>query len=371
MTGYEYGNTRLRARRAALLRAEQYDALLGRDLPGLLAALGTTSYRPQVEVAAAASGGGLGLLYRVARDHLGAALADVAGFYRNRAGAVVAALFGRFDVHNVRALLRAAHHGCAGTVADAALVPVGRVDARVAGEAAAQPDLPATARALAARRLPDPDTAAVLLAASRQYEVNAGLGAVEHAVTSTARVHQLGVLTAAGVAAEPAAAALRRETDEENLLLALRARATADGPAWDDAPGQAGPPYLPGGTMPDGWFAAIQRAPARADVLAIAARGPGRWRSPLDAWAEGADLATLQAALDSRRLRAELRLLRRADPLGAAEALHHVLAHQVQARNIVLLSQAAAGVIDRDAARQHLIVPVWPRRQPQEGHQEQ
>jgi hypothetical protein len=51
VTGYDHGNTRLRARRAAL-RGEQYAALLGRDLPGLLAALAATSYRPQAAAAA-------------------------------------------------------------------------------------------------------------------------------------------------------------------------------------------------------------------------------------------------------------------------------------------------------------------------------
>ncbi|HEU5387639.1 MAG TPA: V-type ATPase subunit [Streptosporangiaceae bacterium] len=357
MSGYDYGNTRLRARRAALLRGEQYAALLGCDLPGLLAALAATSYRPQAKAAAGASDGQLGKLYRVARDHLAVALADVTGFYRNRPGQVVAALLGRFDVHNVLALLRAAHHGRAEAAADTALLPVGRLDARTVSEAAAQPDLPAAARVLAARRLPDPDTAAALAAVSRQYEVETSLAAVEHAVASSARAHQLRVLTAAGPAAEPAAAALRRETDDANLMLALRAR-QANGPPADSAAGTAGPPYLPGGTVPDARFAAIRRAPARADVLAVAVRASARWRSPLTAWAEGGDLATLQAGLDTERLRTELRLLRRADPLGPAPVLHHVLAHQVQARNIQLLAQAAAGAIDHDTARQHLITPV-------------
>src|SRR5581483_5247801 len=160
------------------------------------------------------------------------------------------------------------------------------------------------------------------------------------------------VLTAAGPAAEPTVAALRRETDDVNLLLALRVRETG-GPAADNGSGMAGPPCLPGGTVPDGRFAAIRHAPARADVLAAAAPASARWRSLLTAWAEGGDLATLQADLDTERLRAELRLLRRADPLGPAPVLHHVLAHQVQARNIQLLAQAAAGAIDRDTARQH------------------
>ena len=354
MTGYDYGNTRLRARRAALLRREHYATLLGRDLPGLLTALAATCYRPQAEAAAGASGGGLALLYRVADNHPGAALADVPGFYRGRAGNVVAALFGRFDVGNVVALLRAAHHRRAGDAARNALMLAGRLDPRTAGEAGAQPDLPAAARLLAGSRLPDPDSAAVLLAAARRYEVDTSLAAVEHAVASAARAHQLRVLTAAGAAAEPVAAALRRETDDLNLLLALRLREAANG----QATGNTESPYLPGGTVPGGLLTAIRRAPARADVLAATAAAPGRWNSPLAAWADGAGLATLEVRLHTGRLRAELAVLRRADPLGAAPVLHHVLAHQAQTRNIRLLAQAAAGAIGHDTAQQHLITPA-------------
>ncbi|HYZ57186.1 MAG TPA: V-type ATPase subunit [Streptosporangiaceae bacterium] len=358
MTGYDYGNARLRARRAALLRREQYAGLLSRDLPGLLAALAETSYRPQAEAAAGASGGQLGLLYRMARDHLATALADVAGFYHDWAGEAVAALLGRFDLHNVLTLLRAAHHGGAEATAGAALLPVGRLDARTAREAASRPDLPAAARLLAGRRLPDPDSAATLLAAAHRYEIDTSLAAVEHAVARSARAHQLRVLTTAGVAAEPAAAALRRETDDLNLLLALRLREAANGQAAGSTPGTAGPPYLPGGTVPDGRFATIQHALARADVLAAAAPAPARWQSPLATWAEEGDLATLHTSLEAERLRAELRLLLSADPLGAAVVVYHVLAHQAQARNIRLLAQAAAGAIGHEAVRHQLITPV-------------
>lgn len=358
MTGYDYGNARLRARRAGLLRREQYAALAGRDLPGLLAALAATGYRAQAADTAAM--GPLRLAERLVREHLAAALDDVTTFYRDRAATVVAAIFGRFDVHNVLTLLRAAHQGGAAGLDGAALLPGGRLDVRTAREAAGQPELPAAARLLAGRRLPDPDSAAALLAASRRYELDTSLAAVEHAVTWAGRAHQIQVLAAAGPAAEPVTAVLRRETDDQNLLLALRLREAGQPPAAASGPGLAGRPFLPGGTVPDGQFADIQRAPGRADARTAATAGPAaaRWGSALAAWADSGDLAALHARLDAGRLRADLRLLRRADPLGPAAVLYHVLAHQAQARNVRLLAQAAAGTISHDAARQRLISPV-------------
>jgi V/A-type H+-transporting ATPase subunit C len=354
MTGYDYGNARLRARRRALLRHEQYAGLLGRGGPELLVGLAASSYLPQAHAAEAATGGWLAVLYRAAHDHLVAALTGVAGFYSGRARDVVAALLGRFDVHNTIALLRAAHQGT--TPGPALLIPAGRISAGTAREAAGQPDLPAAARLLAGRRLSDPGTAPVLLAAARRYELDTGLAAVEEAVTRSAWAHQLGVLRAAGPAATEALAALGREADDRNLLLALRLRESAgERGTGGTAPG---PRYLAGGTIPAARLAAAGQAPARAGVLAALAPLRRARQGPLTAWADGGDLAALQAGLETARLRAECGRLRRGDPLGAATAAHYVLAHQAQARNVQLLAQAAAGVLTRDEVRHHLVMPT-------------
>jgi len=354
MTGYDYGNARLRARRQRLLRPGQYAGLLGRDGPGLLVALAAASYLPQAAADGAATGGWLATLYRAAHDHLVLALTGLAGLYSGRARQAVTALLGRFDVHNALTLLRAAHQGTA--AAPALLTPVGRLGAGTAREAAGQPDLPAVARLLAGRRLPDPGTAPVLLAAADRYELDTDLAAVEQAVARSAWAHQAGVLRAAGPAADEALAALGREADERNLLLALRRRASARGRAASGT--TAGGAQLPGGTLPAAQLTAIARAPARADVLAALAPVRRGWLGPLTTWADGGGLATLLAALETGRLRAECGRLRRGDPLGAATAAHYVLAHQAQARNVQLLAQAAAGVLTQDEVRHHLVMPT-------------
>ena len=353
MTGYDYGNARLRARRGCLLRHEQYAGLLGRGGPELLVGLAALSYLPQARAAEAATGGWLATLYRAAHDHLAAALTGIAGFYSGRARDAVTALLGRFDLHNTLTLLRAAHHGTAPD--PALLLSVGRLGAGTVREAAAQPDLPAVARLLAGRRLPDPAAAPALLAAAARYELDTGLAAVEQAVTHAAWAHQLTVLRAAGPAADEALAALGRDADGKNLLLALRMRESAGerGPGGT-APGQ----QLPGGTVPAGQLAAARQAPARAGVLAALAPVRRAWLGPLTTWADGGDLATLQAGLETARLREECRRLRRGDPLGAAPAAHYVLAHQSQARNVQLLAQAAAGVLTQDDVRHHLVMPA-------------
>lgn len=351
MTGYDYGNTRLRARRAGLLRGEQYATLAGRDLPALVTALAATPYRPQAE----AAGADLTALNRIVHDHLVTALAGVSGFYRGRAGEVVAALLGRFDLHAVLTVLRAHHHGTPADAATALLLPVGAISAETARRAAREPDLPAAARFFAARRLPDADTAAALLRAQRRYEVDGDLALVEETVTRSARARQATVLAAGGPEAEQVTAAMRREADDLNLLLALRLReGEPDGSGTGDREA-----YLPGGSVPPSALRAIRRASARQDAV-TAASGPGHesWRGPLADWSESDDLAALHAALEDERLRTQLRVLRGGDPLGAAPVLHYVLAHQAQARNLRLLGQAAVAAVSHDQARRQLVVPV-------------
>ena len=351
MTGYDYGNTRLRARRGRLLRGEDYAALIGRDLPALVTGLAATSYRPQAE----AAGADLTSLNRIVHDHMVAALAGVSEFYRGRARDVVAVLLSRYDLHAVLTVLRARHHGTPADAATSLLIPAGAISAQTARRAAREPDLPAAASFFTARRLPDADTAAVLLRAARRYEIDGDLARVEESVTRSARARQATVLAAGGPGAAQVTAAIRREADDLNLLLALRLReGEPDGSGADDREA-----YLPGGSVPPPVLHVIRRAPARGDAVA-AASGPGResWRGPLANWSESGDLAALHAVLEDERLRTQLRVLRGGDPLGAAPVLHYLLAHQAQARNLRLLGQAAVAAVRHDQARRQLVVPV-------------
>lgn len=348
MSGYDYGNSRLRARRAGLLRGEQYAALAGRDLPGLITALAVTAYRPQVE----AADGDLGSLDRIVRDHMVAVLGGIREFYRDRARDVVTVLLGGFDLHAVLTVLRARHHGFSADAACDLLIPVGAVSAEAARRAALEPDLAAAARFFATRRLPDPDTAAALRRVERRYEIDGDLAAAEEAVTCSARGRQSAVLAAAGAEGRQAAAAIGRQADDLNLLLALRLREAAEGRTALVGPAV----YLPGGSIPLQVLRTVQRAPSPQDAVAAVPGQP--WRGPLGGWSRSGDLAALHAALESGRLRTQLRALRGGDPLGADPVLHYVLAHQAQARNLRLLGQAAAGAVTHEEARRQLIVPV-------------
>ena len=105
MSDFVYGNTRLHARRAALLDAADYEQLLGEDIDALLAALEQTSYAPELERFRDQTG--LRRLHKTIRAHLGRSLEEMRGFYADRARELVDLMLSRFDVENVVLMLRA------------------------------------------------------------------------------------------------------------------------------------------------------------------------------------------------------------------------------------------------------------------------
>ena len=96
---FGYGNTRLHARRSTLLRAADYERLLGRDVDGLLGALvdDLTPRTPRRPARMTDSR----RLHDTIRSHLSRSLEEMRSFYSGRARELVDVLLARFDVHNV------------------------------------------------------------------------------------------------------------------------------------------------------------------------------------------------------------------------------------------------------------------------------
>ena len=106
MSDFDYGNGRLRARKSRLLTREQMESLLSsRSLDNMLAALVDTPYRLDVE-AALVQYQGLPCLQNALRKNIIITMGDIRRFYDESAGELVTTLLQRYDVHNIKALLR-------------------------------------------------------------------------------------------------------------------------------------------------------------------------------------------------------------------------------------------------------------------------
>jgi V/A-type H+-transporting ATPase subunit C len=354
MSDFVYGNTRLHARRAALLEAGDYESFLGEDIDALLAALERTPYAPDVE--RAGDQAGLRRLHKTIRAHLGRSLEEMRGFYADRARELVDLMLSRFDVENVVLMLRAR----AGTQRPAdealdSLLPVGWLVEPLASEILRGPEL-AGAADLITRRTPGTEQTGALRAALGEYERTGNLAALEQAVLAAHAAHVTATLASAGRDAQTLLRFARRAVDERNLLVTLRVRdARASGAAVDVMPERA---LLPGGSVLLARFAAALRAPAPAAVISSLPRVAGSgWQASLARWAGSGDLPALERELERRRIADAAALFRIGDPLTLDVPIAFTAAKQTEARNLRLLGEASVRGIHPEVVRRELLMP--------------
>jgi vacuolar-type H+-ATPase subunit C/Vma6 len=350
---FDYGNTRLRARRGAFLSVPVYERLLGEDIDGVLRALEDTRYAPHAE--AVRRVGGLQALHLTVRAELAGSLEAMRSFYSGRARLLVDALLSRFDVQNVVSVLRARSRKDTSTAdALAALTPVGWLVEPLAREILRPRELAGVVDLLA-RWAPDRGQAGALRAAFSEYERTDDLAALERAVLAEHAARLAGRLGSAGPDGSTLLRFSHRETDEHNLLVTLRLRdAIASGA--EDTPPQADT-ALVGGTIPPAALAMMLHAVPATIVTAVGRMAGGIWQGALERWMASGDLNALQRAFERRAAADAIALFVIGDPLAIDVPLAFTTATQVEARNLRLIGEAAARGIAPEVVRAELLLP--------------
>jgi V/A-type H+/Na+-transporting ATPase subunit C len=356
---FVYGNTRLRARKAELLSADDYEALLGRDLEGIVEALSGTAYRREIEAMLAGSND-MARLHDVLRRHLGRSLDELRAFYDGPARMLVDLLLARYDLNNLLALLRGRVRGHAPEEIVANLIPIGVLGDAAALEIARQQDPVAAVDLLVSWRLPDRETARTLARAWPEFERTQDLAMLELVlVTHHARVLDQ-ELAEAGTDAEPLRELIARERDTTNALVVLRLRTALQHDELSDLPPQPAPGrFLAGGKIAAPALNAALRQPNRSDAVAGLAAAARRddWRAPLDRFASDGDLSLLQRELEVSRVRWAVGLFLRGDPLSLDIPIAYVVAKENEVRNLRLLGEEAQATAPAAVTRTRLIVP--------------
>ncbi len=352
---FAYGNTRLRARKSGLFGAPDYESLLGLDLDGLLGALATTAYAPDVE-AALPRFHGVGRLHEAVRLHLARMLSELRGFYDGAARGLVDLLLSAWDVRNLVTMIRGQAARAPVEEVVSLIIPFGRLDEASAREVARQPEFAAAVQLLVAWRLPTSEDAQALAEAWPAYERSADLAALEHALVAAHTTRVFATLEHSGAEAEPLRAVLREEMNDRNVLIALRLRETAG--EEEVARPRAGDPFLPGGSVPGETLAAATLGPSRDDVAAAVRvlRSMERLHDPLERWARSGDLVALQGDIEAARAHARIGLFATGDPLSVAIPIAFVAAKETEARNLRLLGEGAAAGLDPILVRPQLVI---------------
>ncbi|NIP81562.1 MAG: hypothetical protein GWM90_21045, partial [Gemmatimonadetes bacterium] len=181
MTGYEYGNARVRAMRSRLLTARQLEDLYDTgSLDRMLGRLGDTAFAPDVEVAVSRASG-LRRLDTALRQNLSRTLTSMAGFYDGEPGERVRLLLDRRIREDLRTLVRLPDTP-GGADVEALLVPIGPLDAGALSELVALPDVRSRVERAVAWDLPSPRAARRLRQALPGYERTGDPALLEAAV---------------------------------------------------------------------------------------------------------------------------------------------------------------------------------------------
>lgn len=127
MSGYEYGNARLRAMRSRLLSRRELDALAGTgSLQGLIAALAKTVYQKPVE-SALTRYTGMNCIDEALRNDLINTVGRISGFYHEETLGTIALVLRTYDIHNLKAILRGLSRNVSSSEIIAVLLPIGEL----------------------------------------------------------------------------------------------------------------------------------------------------------------------------------------------------------------------------------------------------
>jgi len=337
VTGYEYGNTRLRFMRRRLLRPADYRRLLGaQSLDRMLGELADTPFASDVE-GALPRGEGLARLDAALSANLARSLRSMYSFYTGHPAERVSLLLDRWDLANLLALLRLPDApGDPGDVSRL-LVPAGRLDDAALAALGAQPDVMSRIDLVVTWGLLPPESSRFLTRAGAEYATSGDLAPVEQAATQAYADRITEVL---GDSTAAAAAVLRSEIDAANLLLALRRREARR--ASEQLPATDGSSYLRGGVLRIGMWEEIEHLKDADQVAALLTALPTLpgWDEAIDTWAADGQLTDLVDRLQRATTQAATRRFTTGDPLTFDIPLVYSFAKEAEVRNLRLVGRA-------------------------------
>lgn len=342
MGEWGYSNARLRAMKGRLFGRDTYTELLELErIDDMIAHLAQSTYAPEID-AALARYNGLRVVLEGCRLHLAHTFRTVRTFFDEDDAPLIRALLARYDLHNIKTLLR-------GQQADArpeeileALVPAGDLDDSALRVLVHEPDGETTIELL---RAWNGAYARIARTALRAWRDTDDWHVFETTLDNEFYRWLLGQLDG-GKNHRYVREYLVREIDTANLTTALRVRAV--GAANDDQLAQR---FIGGGQVARSWLLDLARE--TRDDVALAMLRQSRWAEqmgPLDRL----DVPAVQRALD-RHLAQWGQGFWGRDPLSVAPGIAYLAAKRAEVANVRMIAQGIALGLPRADIEQELI----------------
>jgi len=354
MSGYDYGNARLRAMKSWLLTRSEMEALAETGSPqALINALAKTAYHKAIEAALVRTSGIDCVAEALSRD-LVDTLGKVHSFYNGREGQMIAILLRAYDVHNLKTILRGLSKQAAPDEITSALVPVGELTLNVMTRLARAPEPRAAIDILASMRL---SIAQPLLEFRIKYP-GAGIPEMELALEQWHLQQARAYVQTSRRGTDLLSAALDIEADLTNLLIVLRfvhsplERQVLHSQLRTDDLGQllVGP-----GRLPFALLTQIGEQSSLEQVVELLAGTPYQvpLRAGLEAYTRSYRLSVIEKQLRRFRLRWMANLIVK-DPLGMGVPLGYFALKISEASNIRWIAQGINLGLEANAIKAEL-----------------
>lgn len=327
---YGYGNARIRGMKSRLLDRTFIRALLDEPrMPAIVNMLEGTPYRLDIE-AAALTGGDVASLDEALRHNLARDFRKILSFLNEEAYELALTILGRFDVANIKTVLRGKHVHTTEEEIISNLIPAGRISETEFLELARQPDIRAAVDVLATWEV---RYARVLMGEMATYLDSGDLSHLELALDKHYFAESLRETYGRGSNTRLARDLLQAQVDTVNLLTVLRMLKA------DLEPGEAERMYIEGGAYVDhDVFMALSALSDIDEFLDKLSGTPYRrvLEGALALYLETGSLSVLERALEQM-------MIKRAvggghgDPLGLGVVTAYVWAKQNEVTNLRII----------------------------------
>jgi V/A-type H+-transporting ATPase subunit C len=341
MADFDYCNARLRAMRSRLIPRRTLEGLAGTgNIEGLIAALTQTAYREAVE-AALVRLAGPDCLAEALRNDLAATVGKARRFFRDRPGELAALVLRRYDLHNVKTVLRGIARQVPASEILASTLPVAELRPADLSELARSPNFRAAIDLLATWGAPLARPLLELRARRRGDGVE--IPELELALDRWHLHTALQIARQADEEGKPLLEALMLEADVANIMIALRLVGVADAAltlrshfgAEDMTALFIGPGHIP--------FALLAEAARKLSVMeAVNALAGTTYGAPLanamNLYTAAGHLSAFEHALGRRQLRRAAGLFAR-DPLGIGVLIGYIALKTNEIANLRAIAQ--------------------------------
>jgi V/A-type H+-transporting ATPase subunit C len=346
---YGYGNARIRGMRSRLLAPTFYEQLIQTpDLARMIALLSDTEYGPDLEEEIL-HGRTAAQIDAALRNNIVRTYRKVLGFLDGQAAYLATTLLSRWDVFNVKTIIRGRHLGMGAAEIDSNVMPAGQFSAAELSVLSRSQDVRAVVDTLATWGV---EYAGALSQAVVEYQRDGDIAALELALDRYYAQWAMRRLAKRNVNYQLAAKIVSIQIDTTNLMTAIRLQ-KADMEGVDPLRF-----FLPGGLDVDERLFAELTSMSDIDELLDGLKATPYGR-PLEEevvhFVEVGSVAVFERALEDYLMRKALRA-DRGDPLGVGLIIGYLWAKHNEVTNLRIIVKGTTIGMPEDRMRRELIL---------------